>query len=87
MFCSFLGELKKQARKGFRPLSGYSQNLRNFLKIYLDFFLIFGGFFLEFLGRIVWKELFERNVLGEFFWETFFGKNTTLAVYCTLLVY
>jgi hypothetical protein len=62
---------KKQARKGFRPLSamygiGYFQNLMNFLKNCLEIFWIV----LEFSG-----EFFVRNFLGEMFWEDFFGRN------------
>ena len=43
--------LKKQARKGFRPPTGYFQNLRNFLRNCLTFFWIFGGIFRKFFGK------------------------------------
>ena len=75
---------KKQARKGFRPLSAmqgieYFQNLRNFLRKW-KYFGFYGGIFLElfcnFWGifqRIFLEECLCENVLRELFWEDFFG--------------
>ena len=82
--------IKKQARKGFRPPSamkriGYFQNLRNVLRIFLEFFWkflgkFFGGFVGGFFGRNFGRN-FWRNFLGGFFFggiflEDFFGRNT-----------
>ena len=48
---------------------GYIKNLRNFLRLFFDFFWIFGGIFWED------DEFFRRmmNFLGEIVWEDFFG--------------
>ena len=68
---------KKQARKGFRPLSEmkgirYFQNSRNFLKNCLEIFCNFLRIFLEdFFEGIFLTECFWRNVLGDMFWEDF----------------
>ena len=76
---------RKQARKGFRPLSamqriGYFQNLGNFLRNCLEFFWILGGIFWEFFCKIFLEEFFGRDLLGRFFgdgffWEEFFVYN------------
>ena len=44
--------------------------IRNFLRNYLGFFLIFLGFFwMNFFGWFFWED-----VLGGFFWKDFFGR-------------
>ena len=73
--------VRKQARKGFRPLSAMKGiGWRNIVgEIFWEEFFrrnFLGRIIWEkFLGGFFWKEFFGRNFLGGIFWEKFFGRN------------